>query len=153
MKLAPPKTPAQAASNYGTNGGSVQAANNWAANLSSNFAAVLSAAAAAVGTWQANVSTQQAAADYQSGLNRAKNNIPTITTKINGPSKATFTAQVKAAATGNYQTFANKFVPAVDAQAAAIASQYPGTDPASGTQRMVAMNAWLISQKGQFKVK
>lgn len=153
MKLGPKKTAAQAASNYGTNGGSVAAANNWAANLSANFAQVLQKAASAVGTWQANVSTAQAANNFTGGLNRASQNVAVAVAKIQGPSKATFSAQVKVASTGNYQTFATKFVPAVDAEAAALAAQYPGTDPASGTQRMVAMNAWLISQKGNFRVK
>ena len=153
MKMSPPKTPAQAAAAYGTNGGSPTAANAWAANLSVNFAQVLAKAAQAVGTWQANVSTSEAAANFTGGLNRAAQNVSVAVAKINGPSKATFSAQVKVASTGNYQTFATKFIPAVDAQAASIAAQNPGTDPASGTARMIAMNAWLIAQRGQFRVK
>jgi hypothetical protein len=153
MKLGAPKTAAQAAANYGTNGGSAAAANAWAQNLGTNFAAVLAKAAAAVGTWQANVSTLEAASNFQGGLQRAAQNVSVAVAKINGPSKATFSAQVKVASTGNYQTFATKFIPAVDAQAQAIASQNPGTDSASGTARMLAMNAWLISQKGNFRVK
>ena len=153
MKMSPPKTPAQAAAAYGTNGSAPAAANLWAANLSINFAQVLSKAAAAVGTWQANVSTSEAANNFTGGLNRAAQNVSVAVAKINGPSKATFSAQVKVASTGNYNTFATKFIPAVDAEAASLMSQYPGTDPASGTQRMIAMNAWLIAQRGQFRVK
>jgi len=153
MKLRPPKTAAQAAAAYGTNGGSPNAANAWAANLSINFAQVLQRAAAAVGTWQQNVSTAEAAAMFTGGLNRAAQNVSVAVAKINGPSKATFSAQVKVASTGNYQAFATKFVPAVDAEAASLAAQYPGTDSASGTARMLAMNAWLIAQKGNFRTK
>jgi len=152
-RMAPAKTAAQAAALYGVNGSSVNTANLWAANLSSNFAAILQKAAAAVGTWQAAVSTAEAAAMFTGGLNRAAQNVAVAVAKINGPSKNTFAAQIKVASTGNYQTFATSFVPAVDAMAAQIAMQYPGTDPASGTQRMLAMNAWLISKRGAFRVK
>jgi len=42
------KTPAQAAANYGTNGGSATAANLWGTNLSSALDTALTKAAAAV---------------------------------------------------------------------------------------------------------
>ena len=67
-RVAPMKTPAQAAANFAANGGAPSAATNWATNLSSNLPAVFAAAAAAVGLWQANVSTAEAATAYKSGL-------------------------------------------------------------------------------------
>ena len=152
-RMAPAKTAAQAAATYGVNGGSVAAAALWAANLSVNFAAVLAKAGAAVGTWQERVSTVEAATNFVGGLQRAAQNVSVAVAKINGPSKNTFSAQVKVASTGNYQAFATKFIPSVDAMAAQIALQYPGTDAASGTARMTAMNAWLISQRGMYRVK
>jgi len=154
-RIAPIKSATTAAGNYGTNGGSVAAQSNWAANFSADIPAILSAAAAAVGTWQTNVSLPQSATNFVNGLNAAKQSAPAIATKVNTVGKASFTAGVKAAAlpTGNYSAFSAKFQPSVAAEVQQLNMTNPRGDAAANTARMVAYNAWALMQKGNFRVK
>lgn len=154
-RTVPIKSATVAAGNYGTNGGSAQAQQNWATGYTTDIPAILSAAAAAVTTWQENVSTAESAANFVNGLNAAKANAGAIATKVNGVGKASYTAGVKAAAApgGNYAAFSAKYQPAVAQEVATLNATNPRGDAAQNTQRMLAYNQWAISQKGQFRVK
>jgi len=152
-RIAPIKTPQQAAANYGTNGGAASAANNWATNFTTDIPAILSAAAAAVSFWQSQVSTQQAATNFTNGLNAAKNNVTAIAAKVNSVGKASFSAGVKAAATGNYMTFASSFMPAVANEVSLLDRTNPRGDRAANRARQAAYDAWIDSQTGKFRVK
>lgn len=154
-RIAPIKTAAQATANYKQNGGSANAANNWATNLSSDLPAVFAAAAAAVGTWQQNVSTAEAATAFTTGLQRASNNTAATVAKINGPAKTTFQTQVQAAGSpgGNYSTFSTNWQPAVATEVANLNRTNPRGTTADNIARAVAMMNWAAAQKGKFKVK
>jgi hypothetical protein len=149
------KTAAAAVTNYGTNGGSVAAQNNWAANFSSNIDAILSAAIKAVPLWQSAVATQQAATNMTNGLTRAKSNEPAIVTKVNGVGKASFTAGVKAAAApgGDYALFAPAWMSAVASQVSGLNVTYPRGDRSQNRARQAAYDAWVDTQAGKFRVK
>lgn len=154
-RVVPIKSAAVASANYGTNGGSTTAQTNWATNFSSDIPAILSAAAAAVSTWQQNVATQQAATNFVNGLNTAKNNAGAIATKVNGVGKASYTAGVKAAAAagGNYATFSANYQPAVAQEVATLNATNPRGDAAANQARMIAYNTWATAQHGKFRVK
>jgi len=149
------KTAAQAATNYGTNGGSTNAQTNWATNFSANITSILTAAAASVGTWQTNVATALAASNFVAGLNKAKQNVAAITTKVTTVGKASFTAGVKAAAapTGDYSLFAGKWMPAVAAEVQQLNLTNPRGDRATNRARQAAYDAWVDTQQGQYRVK
>ena len=154
-RIAPIKTAAQAAANYGTNGGAPAAANNWATNFTADIPAILSAAAAAVGTWQTNVALPQSAINFTNGLNAAKQNAAAIATKVNSVGKASFTAGVKAAAapTGDYSLFSNKWMPAVAQEVATLNLTNPRGDRAANRARQAAYDAWIDTQAGNYRVK
>jgi hypothetical protein len=147
------KTPAQASLNYGTNGGSINAANLWGTNLSSQLDSALTKAAAAVAFWASQVSTQQAQTNFVSGLNKAKTNEPAIISKINGPGKLSFTAGVKAASTGAYASFAAAWLPAVSGEVQQLNISNPRGTLAQNRARQAAYDQWVDSQAGKFRVK
>jgi len=149
------KNAQQAAANYGTNGGSVAAQTNWAANFSANIPAILDAAAKAVALWQANVSTALAASNFTAGLARAKQDAGAIATKVNGVGKASFTAGVKAAAlpTGDYSIFAGHWMPAVAQEVAQLNISNPRGDRAANRNRQAVYDAWVDTQAGNYRVK
>jgi len=147
------KTPAQAAANYGTNGGSATAANLWGTNLSSALDTALTKAAAAVAFWASQVSTAQAQTNYVSGLNRAKQNEPAIVTKINGPGKLSFTAGVRAASTGAYAQFAGAWLPAVAGEVQQLNISNARGTLQQNRARQAAYDQWVDSQAGKFRVK
>lgn len=154
-KIAPVKTPSTATANYGTNGGSPNAAQNWSTNFSADIPAILSAAAASVGNWQAAVSTAMAASNFVAGLNKAKSNVAAIQTKVQTVSKASYTAGVKAAAgpNGNYAQFSGKYQPAVQAQVQQLNATNPRGPKGTNQGRMIAFNDWITAQHGAFRVK
>ena len=149
------KTAAQAVANYGTNGGSANAANQWAADFSANITAILTAAKNAVGTWQAAVADPQSATNFQNGLNRALANTGPIVTKVNGVGKASFTAGVKAAAApgGDYATFAPAWMTAVGQEVSQLNISNPRGDRAANRARQAAYDQWVDTQTGKFRVK
>lgn len=153
MRVAPVKSAATAAANYGTNAGSPAAANAWAANLSADLPAVFNAAKAQVNYWQTQVASPQSATNYVNGLNTAAANITAIQAKINGPSKTTYTTQVKAsaAAGGKYANFAAAWQPAVTTEIATLDRTNPSGDYAANVARMTAFVDWAHSQAGKFK--
>jgi hypothetical protein len=152
-RIAPLKTPAQAAANYARNGGSPTAAALWATNLSADLPAVFAAAKAAGPTWQQNVNTPQALLNYGNGLTRASNNTAPIIAKINGPSKNTFQQQVTAAGGpgGKYTGFAGAWMPAVSTQVANLDRTNPRGPSGTNQARMDAQYNWAVSQHGKFK--
>lgn len=152
-RIAPMKTPAQASTNYANNGGSAQAATNWATNLSADLPAVFAAASAKVGFWSSQVSTVQAQNNYVSGLNKASANTAPIIAKIQGPSKSTFSAQVRAAGGpgGRYTAFAAAFLPAVSTEIANLNRTNPRGDKTANRARLNAYLDWLDSQAGKFR--
>ncbi len=152
-RIAPVKTAAQAAAAYGANGGSSTAAANWANNFSADIPAILSAAAAAVGSWQDAVSTDQAAQNFTAGLNKAKGNAAAIAQKVQGVGKNSFSAGVKAASTGNYAQFAAAWQGAVTTQVAQLDRTNPRGDRSANRARQAAYDAWVDSQAGKFRVK
>jgi hypothetical protein len=152
-RIAPIKTAAQAAASYGTNGGGATAAQNWANGFTADIPAILSAAAAAVGRWQEAVVSDQAAQNFTSGLNRAKNNAGAIAAKVNGVGKASFSAGVKAASQGNYLAFSQAFQNAVATEVSQLDRTNPRGDRATNRARQAAYDAWIDSQAGKFRVK
>jgi len=154
-RVTPIKNATTATANYGTNGGAPAAANNWAANFSADIPAILSAAAAAVGTWQTAVAEPQSATNFVNGLNSAKANAANIATKVNGVGKASFSAGVKMAAgpNGNYALFSAKFQPAVAQEVNQLNLTDPRGTSQQNTSRMLAYNQWALGQKGNFRVK
>jgi hypothetical protein len=150
-KTRPIKTAQTAAANYGTNGSAPAAATAWAAGYTADISAIFNAAAAAVGTWQANVSTAKAATNFTQGLARAAQNTGTIATKVNGVGKSSFSAGVKAASTGNYATFAAAWQPALANEISTLNATLPGA--ANAQARMIAYNEWATSQSGKFRTK
>lgn len=149
----PIKTAVAATAKYGTNGGSATAAADWAAGWSVDPAAIFAAAAAAVDTWQANVSTPLAAANFKAGL--AKADPQAAINKVNGPSKATFSAGVKAAAApgGNYSTFSTAWQGALSTELATLNRTNPRGDRTTNRARQAAYDAWVDQQAGKFRVK
>jgi len=149
----PIKTAAQAAQNYGINGGSANASLMWATNLLIDFPGVLDAAANAGAFWQSQVSTAQALSNFKTGLSRAKNNMTVISGKINGVGKSSYSAGVKAAATGNYLEFAGQWMPAVSNEVLQLDRTNPRGDRATNRQRQAVYDAWVDAQAGKFRVK
>lgn len=154
-RIAPIKTAAIATANYGTNGGSVTAQGNWATNFNLDIPAILSAAQAAVPFWQSQVALPQSALNMTNGLNRAKANVSAIQTKVNTVGKASYTAGVKAAAApgGNYAAFSAAWQPAVANEVSSLNVTNPRGDAAANTARMLAYNAWALTQTDKFRVK
>ena len=152
-RTKPIKTAAQAAANYGTNGGAAAAAALWANNLLIDFPGVLDAAAASGTFWQSQVSTAQALSNFKTGLGRAKNNMAVISGKINGVAKNSFSAGVKAAASGNYLEFAGAWMPAVAQEVLQLDRTNPRGDRATNRARQAAYDQWIDSQAGKFRVK
>jgi hypothetical protein len=149
------KTAATAVTNYGTNGGSANAATAWASGFSTNVDAILSAAIKAIPLWQSAVATQQAATNMASGLNRAKQNEAAIITKVNGVGKNSFSAGVKAAAGpgGAYASFAPNWMAAVGSEVQQLNVSNPRGDRAANRQRQSAYDAWVDTQAGKYRVK
>lgn len=143
------KTPAQAAANYGTNGGSATSASLWAGNWSTQIPKMKTRAAAQVQFWQNQVSTQKAADAFVAGVNDF--DATAATTKANGAGKSSFQAGVQTAAKGRYLAFAGEFIPAV----ASIVSTLDRTNPRGDkTQNRARLNAYLDAleaQSGNFK--
>jgi hypothetical protein len=147
------KTPAQAANNYGTNASSATSANLWAANYNADIPGHLDAAITALDRWQAAVADPAAKDMMNKGLTRAKNNVTAIANKVNGPGKNSFQAGTKAAASGNYLTFANQFMPAVANEVATLDRTNPRGTRADNRARQAAFDQWIDSQSGNFRVK
>lgn len=143
------KTAQQAAQNYGTNGGSGNAANLWAADWSAAIPTMKTRAAAQVGYWQSQVSSIEAASAFVAGVNGFDANAATA--KANGAGKSSFSAGVKMASTGKYLSFASEFIPAV----ATIVQNLNRTNPRGDkTQNRARLNAYLDAleaQGGNFK--
>jgi hypothetical protein len=152
-KIAPPKTSAQASANYINNGGSPNAATLWATNLAADLPAVFAAAERQVAFWQSQVSTTETANLYVAGLRKAAANTGPIITKINGPAKATYTAQVRAAgaAGGNYANFSAAWQPAISAELQNLNRTNPRGDFGTNLARLNALITWAHGQKGKFK--
>jgi hypothetical protein len=145
------KTPAQAATKYGTNGSAPTATALWAQNFNANISAILDAAAAAAPTWQNNVSLPQSAINFKNGLAKAKQKIPAIQTKVTNVGAPALAAGVRAASTGAYLSFANEFMPAVAAEVANLNATNPRGTRAQNRARQAAYDAWIDSQAGNFK--
>jgi hypothetical protein len=145
------KTPAQAATLYGTNGAAPAATNLWATNFNSNFLSMLDKAAAAVGLWQANVSTPVAATNFKNGLQSAKAKQGAVATKVTTVGAPALAAGVRAASTGAYLTFANEFMPAVAAEVANLNATNPRGTRAQNRARQAAYDAWIDTQAGNFR--
>lgn len=145
------KTAQTAATNYGTNGGSIAAQTQWAAGFVAKIPAILDAAVAAIPRWQAAVSTALAAANMASGLNAAKANVGAISTKVNTVGKASFSAGVKAASTGAYLGFATQWMPAVNAEVTQLNVTNPRGDRTANRARQAAYDAWVDTQAGNFR--
>jgi hypothetical protein len=152
-RIAPMKTPAQAAADYVAGAGSANAATLWAANLSADLPQVFANASAAAPLWQQEVSSPAALTAYRAGLSKAAANVQPIITKIQGPAKATYSAQVKVAGApgGNYAAFAAEFLPAVGTEIATLNRTNPRGDFDANVARLNAYLTWLHSQKGQYK--
>jgi len=145
------KTPAQAATKYGTNGSAPAATGLWATNFNAQISAMLDAAAAAAPTWQTNVSLPQSALNFKNGLNKAKQKIPAIQTKATTVGAPALAAGVRAASTGAYLTFAQEFLPAVAAEVANLNATNPRGTRAQNRARQAAYDAWIDGQAGNFK--
>jgi hypothetical protein len=143
------KTPAQAAANYGANGSSAQAQNNWAANFTAALPKMKARAAAAAPLWQQNVNTAQALARFTKGVQGFDE--LAAANKANGPSKATFAAQVRAASVGKSLAFYNTFLPAVTTEVQNLDRTNPRGDKAANRARLNAYLDWLDSKAGTFK--
>jgi hypothetical protein len=147
------KSAAQAAAKYGTNGGSAQAATEWANGFSADIPGILDKAIAAGPRWQAAVNDPQSLVNLRNGLNRAKNNVGAITTKVQGVGKSSFSAGVRAAATGNYLTFSQAWQTAVGNEVLQLNNSNPRGDRAANRARQAAYDAWIDGQGGKFRVK
>ena len=112
---------------------------------------MLSDAAAAVGTWQANVGSAQAAANFTKGLNKAKAKQATVATKVTNVSSAALAAGVRAASTGSYLAFSTSWLTAVGQEVATLNQTNPRGTRAQNRQRQAAYDAWVDQQKGNFK--
>lgn len=145
------KTPQQAATKYGTNGAAATATALWAANFNAEYLNMLADAAAAVGTWQANVGTAQAAANFTAGLNKAKAKQATVATKVTNVSAAALAAGVRAASTGAYLTFSNAWLPAVAQEVSTLNQTNPRGTRAQNRARQAAYDAWVDQQNGKFR--
>jgi GH25 family lysozyme M1 (1,4-beta-N-acetylmuramidase) len=145
------KTPQQAATKYGANGGSPAAATLWSADFLTAFPTMIANAVKQVNFWQAQVSTAAAAAAFTKGLQAASQNQAAIAAKVNGPAQASFMAGVKAASTGKYLTFANEFLPAVANEVNTLNQTNPRGTPAQNRARLNAYLDWLEAQKGNYK--
>src|SRR5277367_3381034 len=142
-RVAPIKTAQQAAANYGTKGGAAAAATAWAAGYTADIPAIFDAAAAQVDYWKSQVSTAQAATNFKNGLSRAKQNVTAITQKVNTVGMASFSAGVKAAATGNYLTFANSWQTAVSNEVATLDRTNPRGDRTANRARQAVYDQWV----------
>jgi hypothetical protein len=145
------KTPQQAATKYGTNGAAATSVALWAQNFNAEYLNMLNDAAAAVGTWQANVGSPQAAANFTKGLNKAKAKQNTVATKVTNVSSAALAAGVRAASTGAYLAFSNAWLPAVANEVATLNQTNPRGTRAENRARQAAYDAWVDQQKGNFK--
>jgi hypothetical protein len=145
------KTPQQAATLYGTNGSAPAATQLWAANFNSNFLSMLDKAAAAVGTWQANVSSPVAAKNFTGGLQKAKGKQTTVATKVTTVGAPALAAGVRAASTGAYLSFSQEWMPAVAAEVANLNATNPRGTRAQNRARQAAYDAWVDTQQGNFR--
>jgi hypothetical protein len=147
------KTPAQAAADYAAAAGSASAANLWATNLSADLPQVFANAVSAAALWQQEVSGAAALANYKGGLQKAASNVQPIIAKIQGPAKATYSAQVRVAGApgGNYAAFSAQFMPAVGTEVATLNRTNPRGDFDQNLTRQNTYLIWLHGQKGQFK--
>lgn len=145
------KTPAQAATKYGTNGSAPAATGLWAVNFNSNFLTMLDKATAAIPLWQANVSTPIAAANMTKGLAKAKTKQAAVATKVTTVGAPALAAGVKAASTGSYLNFASAFLPAAAAEVANLNATNPRGTRAQNRARQAAYDAWIDTQAGNFR--
>lgn len=149
------KTSAQAAAAYVAGAGAPAAASLWSADYIAALPTMFDAAIAATPTWQANVSTQQAASNYKNGLTKAKSKTAAISTKVNGAGAASYSAGVRAAGApgGDYSTFIGPFLTAVNNEVATLDQTNPRGTRAQNRARQAAYDAWIDSQAGNFRVK
>lgn len=145
------KTPAQAATKYGTNGSAPTATGLWATNFNANFLSMLDKAINATPTWQANVSLPQSAINFKNGLTSAKQKQAAVATKVTTVGAPALAAGVRAASTGAYLTFANEFLPAVNAEVANLNATNPRGTRAQNRARQAAYDQWIDSQAGNFR--
>lgn len=145
------KTPQQAATKYGTNGAAATATALWAANYNAEYLSMLTAASGAVGTWQANVASAQAAANFTKGLTKARAKQATVATKVTNVSAASLAAGVRAAATGSYLTFATAWMGAVASEVNTLNQTNPRGTRADNRARQAAYDAWIDQQAGNFR--
>ena len=152
-RIAPIKTAQQAAAKYLTNGSSAAASQAWSDNFTADIPAILAAAAAAIPRWQAAVADPASATAMANGLKRAQNNTAAIVTKVTTVGKASFSAGVRAASTGNYAAFAQAWQAAVGSEVANLDRTNPRGDRSANRARQAAYDAWIDSQTGKFRVK
>lgn len=143
------KTPAQAAANYGTNGGSASSAALWAADWSAAIPTMKARAVAQVGFWQSQVSSPAAATAFSDGVNGF--DATAATAKANGAGKSSFQAGVQTAAKGKYLSFAGEFLPAVATIVATLNRTNPRGTKADNRNRLNAYLDALEAQAGNFK--
>jgi hypothetical protein len=149
------KTAAQAAAAYVANGAAPTAISLWASDYIAAYPTMIDKATAAIPTWQANVATQQAAANMRSGLAKARNKASLVTTKVNGAGSASFAAGVRAAGGpgGDYTAFIGPWMSAVGSQVQTLDTTNPRGTRQQNRARQAAYDAWVDSQAGNFRVK
>jgi hypothetical protein len=145
------KTPQQAATKYGTNGSAATAVGLWATNFNAEYLNMLTDAANAVSTWQDNVASPTAAANFVKGLNKAKSKQSTVATKVTNVSSATLAAGVRAASTGAYLNFSTAWLASVGNEVNTLNQTNPRGTRAQNRARQAAYDAWVDQQKGNFK--
>jgi hypothetical protein len=145
------KTAQQAATKYGTNGSAPTATQLWATNFNAEYLTMLTDAANAAPTWQANVATPQAAANFKKGLAKAASKQATVATKVTNVSAASLAAGVRAASTGAYLNFSTAWLSAVGNEVSTLNQTNPRGTRAQNRARQAAYDAWVDQQKGNFK--
>lgn len=148
------KTAAQAAAAYVANGTTPTAATLWSQDYVAALPTMLDKAIAAIPLWQQNVSTALAASNMSKGLTRAKSKTAQITTKVNGPGQASFTAGVRAAGGpgDNYQAFIGPWMTAVAQEVATLNASAPRGTRAQNRARQAAYDQWVDTQAGNFRI-
>ncbi|MGH9809763.1 MAG: hypothetical protein ACRD9W_21355 [Terriglobia bacterium] len=106
-------------------------------------------AAAQVGFWQSQVSTQKAADAFNAGVTNFDSNAATA--KANGAGKSSFQAGVQTASKGKYLGFAGEFIPAVSQIVANLDRTNPRGTKADNRNRLNAFLDALEAQAGNFK--
>ncbi len=138
-------TPEQAAQNYTS--GAAAKGTKWANNYLHSKRDPFHAAAAASGTWLANVNAV-GEAGYKAGLNRV--NRPQIAAWVSQHGAAQYSSGISNKGTPRYHAAATELIPAIQQHAANLP---PRGGDAQNEERMILMRRALKAMRGKYRAK